>query len=179
MSVFTDFLEEEIILLVSMPYRTGLWMSHQDDDESTERDDQKEMIAMEAVLKKIAGQKKQTPFLSAVVAETLAYQNLWPQWAQGEESFLSDAKKVAQLVEGRMAVDNALNYRNGLVQVANAVALAYGEFGAEDEAASKPSFLGNIVNKLSDKMTALSGDADNMSLEEQEALKRLKSALAL
>lgn len=176
MSVFTDFLEEEIVLLVSLPYRVGLWMSQVDDDASTERDDVREQLAMEAIMKRMEADKKQTPFVAAVVKETLTYKEMWPEWGQNLDTLMQDIEHAKRLIDDRLPTDNAANYRKALIDVASAVAFAYGEF-EEAESAEKPSFFGNLMNKISDKINVLSEDPDNMSPAEQEALKKLRKAL--
>ncbi|MEM6781253.1 MAG: hypothetical protein AAF569_05270 [Pseudomonadota bacterium] len=176
MSIFTDFLEEEIILLVSLPYRVGVWMSQVDDDASTDRDDEREQRALEAVMKQIAADKKQTPFASAVVQETLTYPDHWAGWGQQIDTLMDDIAKATALIDDRLPQDNAQNYRKCLLTVASAVAHAYGEF-EEAESEEKPSFFGNLMNKISDKVNVLSDDPDNMSPAEQDAMKKLRTAL--
>lgn len=175
-SVFTDFLEEEIVLLVSLPYRVGVWMSQADDDASTERDDEREQRALEAVLKNIADSKKQTPFTSAVAEETLRYQNMWSGWGEQLETLFPDLKQAMYLIDDRLPKENAGNYRKCLIDTATAVAMAYGEF-EENAEPEKSSFFGNLMTKINDKLHPLSEDPENLSASEQEALKKLREAL--
>lgn len=176
MSIFTDFLEEEIVLLVSLPYRVGVWMSQADDDASTERDDEQEQRALEAVLRKMAGEKDETPFVAAVARETLTYPDYWSDWGQQLDTLMDDIQKALVLVDGRLPKENARNYRKCLWGVAKAVAHAFGEFeGAEED--TKPSFIGKLLDKISDKKGVLDDNPENMSPAEREALKKLRKAL--
>lgn len=175
MSLFVDFLEEEVVLLVSMPYRIGLWISQVDDDEATERDDEREQRALEAALTTIAKNKKQ-PFVASIVRETLTYKNMWAEWGAQPGPLLDDVRQTMRMVEERMAVDNIENFRKGMLYIARAVALAYGEF---EEAATqeKPSFFGVLMTKISDRVHVLPTDPNNISEAEEEALKKLREAL--
>ncbi len=176
MSIFTDFLEEEIVLLVSLPYRVGVWMSQVDDDASTERDDEREQDALEAVLRQMAADKEQAPFVADVARETLTYPDYWSEWGQQLDTLMDDIEKALLLIDGRLAKDNARNYRKCLWGVAKAVAYAYGEFeGAEEP--EKPSFIGKILGRISDKKDPLDDNPENMSPAEREALKKLRKAL--
>ena len=44
---------EESLLIIALPYKVGVWMSHTDDVEG-ELDDEREMKALEHILKSIA-----------------------------------------------------------------------------------------------------------------------------
>ena len=175
MSVFTDFLEEEVVFLVSLPYRVGLWMSYVEDDASTDRDDEREKRALESVMLEISKNTKEAPFVSAVVGESLAYKDLWTDWGAQNQSLLDDVKKAMVLVTQRMADDNIENFKQAILRVAQSVALAHGEF--EDIQDESPSFFNNLISKVSDKLSSSSEDPDNISPAEQVALKKLREAL--
>lgn len=176
MSIFTDFLEEEVVLLVSLPYRVGIWMSQVDDDASTERDDEREQRALEAVLKQMAADTKETPFVAAVAKETLTYPDYWTQWGQQLDTLMDDINTAKGLIDDRLPRDNAKNYRKCLMKVARSVAYAYGEFEEANEP-EKPSFFGNLMAKISDKMNVLEENPENMSPAELQALKKLRDTL--
>ena len=53
MSALSNFSEDEIELLASVPYKAGAWISHADDEEG-EDDDERELKALESIIKEIA-----------------------------------------------------------------------------------------------------------------------------
>lgn len=176
MSLFTDFEEEEIILLVSLPYRVGMWISHVDDDADTEHDDQREAVALQAVLKDIAKDKNK-PFTATVVQETLKYPEMWEQWGGEQKDVLDDVQKANALIKGRMPAENIKNFRKSILDVAKTVALAFSESGGDGYDVERESMLGGLVVKIRDLLNKTPDNPDNISVKERAALQKLMQTL--
>ncbi len=180
---FNDFLNEELELLISLPVRAGIWMSRADDVSTTDRDDKKEMLVLENVLKSIAGHKKAAPFVSELVKQTLDYKHVWDAWAGNdtEESFFKDVGIAMNLVSERLPEENILNYKNALYHVADTVAHAYDEHVGDGDDLREEMFLGGLVTRLMDRLDARIDmqNPENVSAAESAALQKLKTALKL
>ena len=63
MTTLSDFSASELELLVSLPYKVGVYVSHADDEDG-EVDDEREMAALESCIKAIASLREDKPFAS-------------------------------------------------------------------------------------------------------------------
>lgn len=180
MSVFDDFENEEIDFLVSMPWRVGMWVSQADDVKGTDKDDKRERRALESILKGLSKSRKQKPFASAVVQETLTYGERCSHWEKKLEATPEDARRAVALVQERMSVDHVPHYRNALMQVGVVVAQAYNELDAEKDLHENESLLMVLIDKVVEAFSApaLTGEhPENISPAEKAALKKLADAL--
>src|SRR5688572_10763054 len=176
MSFFDDFLEEELDLIISLPYRVGVWMAHVDDVE-TDRDDHMEIRALESILKAISKADKTAPFVAAVVEQTLTFRYVWDEWA-ALPGFERDVTRAARMVEERMPEGTGRNYRRALWLIALTVARAWGEFKGSEDDLSDEMVLGGVINRLMDRLhDADEGAPENISPAEAEALRTLRAAL--
>ena len=178
MSQLSELQPEERGLLIGLPYRVGVWMSHSD-DESGEADDIKEMKALEHIIKSIAKVHEQSAFVQEVAQETVSRKEKWETWAAHSFDILGDCEKAMAVLKRAVPANDLKDYRNTLINIAETVAAAYGEFGmgAEEDETSFGSFLNKVVGKF--KGEAQEADFMNISPAEDDALTRLKMALRL
>lgn len=179
MGYFDDFLEEEAALIVSLPYRVGEWIAAMDDVAQTERDDTQERRALEKVLERMAGDGKRMPFVAAVFQECLRNKGMWAQWRTVSSSVTEDSGRAARLIAGRMPPEYARNYRKALLEVAEVVAHAYGEFMGDGDTLESEMPLADLLTKLMDcfAVSGQAGDPENVSKAERKALRELDAAL--
>lgn len=179
MTLLSDFPDEQRELIVALPYVVGLNLSYADDADG-EVDDEREMKALENCIKAIAKMHEKQPFVSAVMAETLARKSDWAKW----EGHVFQAPKMArQAMQAVLQIGSeaeAKNYRAALMEIASTVAKAFGEFGEfEDE--PEPGFFGGLVSKLVGGLSAISEDDANhpmnVSAAEDSAIEALRQAL--
>jgi hypothetical protein len=78
MSNIDKFTEEERLLLVSLPYRVGMWLSEADDEEG-EHDDEQEMEALEEILVNFSGSEAGTPMTREIAGHTLKSREKWAE----------------------------------------------------------------------------------------------------
>ncbi len=177
---FDDFLEEELLLIISLPARAGIWMSRVDDVAATDRDDKKEMIVLENVLKGLSKHPKATPFVSAVMEQTLTYKHMWEDWAQGGDTpFFRDLGHAVRLMEERLPDENTRNFKLAVMKIADAVAHAYDEHIGEGDDLREEMFLGGLTTRIMDRLNAHIDleNPEHVSAAEAEALQKLKTAL--
>ena len=179
MTSVSDFSASELELIASLPYKVGVFVSYADDEDG-ERDDEKEMAALEACIKAIAGLHEDKPFTADVMRQTLAMKTEWAGWAAQSFQVPEAASQAVALLQSRASETEQKNYKAALMEIATTVAQAYGEFGEfEDECEGGLSgLIGKITGGLS-KIT--SDDADhpmNVSAAEDSAIEQLRSALS-
>ncbi len=176
MSQLSELSPEDRGLLVGLPYRVGVWMSHSD-DEAGEADDIREMKALEQIIKSIAQVHEQSAFVQEVAQQTLARREQWERWANHSFDILADCEKAAAVLKSRVNDNDRKDYCRTLVNIAETVAAAYGEFGmgADEDEGLLGGFLGKVVGKL--KGEEAEDGFMNISPAENDALERLKTAL--
>lgn len=176
MTVLSEMNPEDRGLLIGLPYRVGVWMSHSDDEDG-EADDKTELRTLERVITSISTVYEQSAFVQEIMRETLSRKEKWATWADHSFDILADCEKAVTVLKANVPAGDLKDYRSALLHVAEAVAAAYGEFGmgAYEEESKFGSFLNNIVAKF--KSSEPEVDVANISPAEQDALKRLKTAL--
>ncbi|MCB1530541.1 MAG: hypothetical protein H6853_09215 [Rhodospirillales bacterium] len=171
MYFFDDFMEEDLALIVSLPYRVGAWIGGVDDVEG-DRDDRKEERALLSVLQGVAKEEKATPFVSAVVDQTLTYRHMWDAWKALESRIIPDMEKALRLMEARLPDENIRNYKEMLLRIARVVAQAAGEFEGGEEVGG--GMMSRLLERFSDP---LADEPENISAAEAAALQKLKESL--
>ncbi len=176
MSDLGSLLPEESELLIALPYRVGVWMSHADDDDG-EGDDAREMKALEGIIKSVAKAHEGSGFVQDVAQEILRLREHWSGWEARSFNILPDCEKVMGVLKGHVNDNDRKAYRAALLQIAETVAQAHGEFGmdAGDDVGAWGGFLEKVVNKL--KGEGEDAAFMNISPAEDDALNRLSVAL--
>jgi hypothetical protein len=173
-----DFLstlnDDERKLVVSIPYRVGIWVSHAD-DEGGERDDRNETKALGKVFSSLTRAKNLPFFIAAVLDEIQSAQDRWVEWEAISSDTLSDCARVLALLESKASASDAANYKKLLKKIAFRVAGAHGEFGEADAPEGFFARLSAGFKKL--KPSARVEDFMNISPAEEEALRNLARTL--
>jgi len=180
MASLSGFSASELELLISLPYKVGVFVSHADDADG-EIDDDKEMAALEACIKAIARLHDDKPLTADIMRQSLSMKTEWPRWAAQSFHVPDEARQAVVLLQGHASETEVKNYCAALVEVATTVAQAYGEFGEFDDEDTSGGIFGGLVSKISGTLSSLSADDANhpmnVSAAEDNALAQLKSAL--
>lgn len=176
MSYFGDFMDEELELIISIPIRAAFWISHIDDVQGTNRDDDKEHLALEKVLKKIFARTDKDAFTNDVVEEVLKRRDLWATWENEAGTVLADVPKAMKLVRDRLPKDAIAGYQKAVYYIARVVAQAAGE--DEDDLGKEVMGVG-LLNKIRDRFVVKTDlkEPENVSESEKAALQKLLAAL--
>ena len=176
----SDFNTDDFELIVSLPFKAGVFVSHAEDEDG-EVDDEREMDALESCMKVFAGSKQDKPFVADVMRQVLVMKDKWPIWSAQSFNAPEDAERTVALLEASINEKSVKNYRAAVMEIATAVAQAYGEFGEFEDEPSGGLFSG-LMNKISDGLSKLSSDDANhpmnISAAEDSALEALRLALA-
>lgn len=172
MSILDDMTDEQRSLVVSLPYRIGVWIGESDDSEGN-ADDKKESKALERAIRDVAKRFHLSLFVQAVMEETLQSERQWPKWSENTLNVLDDCERILPVVKSLLSKGDYLAFRKYLYQIAAAVAEVHGEFG-DDEAGSE-TFMDRLKSLLLHRQKQ--SDFINISSAEREALDSLKATL--
>lgn len=173
--------EQDELTLLSLPYIVGIWVSHAEDEEG-DYDDEMEMKALERILIAYAHEKELPPAVHGLVLQTISSKDQWMSWAEEAFNPLPRCEKAIEVVKATHGKVEAKSYARMLLDVGEAVAMAYGEFGMDDDD-DHENVLKRFMTKFSAKLRGEDAGHDegglaNISATEQAALDKLETALS-
>ena len=177
MTDLTKFSNEELGLIVSVPYRVGVWVSNVDDNTGSKIDDRNERKALEATISALASKSQKLPFAAAIMGEVEKNKAVWPSWdnATSSDVILTDVEKAIIICKEKASAGAVKQYKKTIWQVGIVVAQAYGEQVDPDNEMH--------VNRFFQWMGSMGGGAklgknpENMSDKEKQALNKLRQIL--
>lgn len=177
MAPLSEFSDEDAALLVSLPFKAGIWISYSDDAEG-EDDDEREMKALRHCLRAVARLHESDPLVAGILNACLQAEEQWAGWAEDCFHLPVDAKKGMAIVKARAPEKTARNFRAALMEIAAAVAQAYGEFGEFEDDDGEGVF-GKIIGAFSKLGQDHKNHPMNVSAAEDSALSKLAEALKI
>lgn len=178
MSYLEHFSAEERVLIVSIPYRAGLWISQSDTtgNPGAAFDERK---ALENAIAKVASGMFRSAFTHEVMSELWAQKADWKNWEERQDKILEDAGSAARIVDLKLNRRDLDAYRATIMHIAVEVAKAF------RESIQKPSFImdrlilakgwiGGVLRREKYDPAAIM----NISKMEDKALERLARALS-
>jgi hypothetical protein len=177
MSDLTKFSNEELGLVVSVPYRVGVWISNVDDNTGSKVDDRNERKALEATIEALAGKSKKLPFAAAIMREVEKNKAVWSSWdhATATDVILADVEKAIEICKAKTNAGAVKQYKQTIWKVGIVVAQAYGEHIDPDNEMHVDRFF-QWVGSLGGGVK-LGKNPENMSSKEKEALNKLRAIL--
>jgi hypothetical protein len=182
MTNLSEFSNEERALLVSVPYRVGIWISNCDDNEKSKFDDKRERQALEGTIVCLAGLHRKMPFAASIMKDIQSNKSLWSGWeAQASESAtLADCQKAIDLIQDKQLSTKTparalKEYKQTVWQIGIIVAQAFGEQIDPDNEMHADRFVAWLGSFVSAPKMAKS--PENMSVKEKTALKKLRAIL--
>lgn len=173
MTTLNDFTKDEAELLVSLPYKTGMWISHSEDHDG-DRDDADEDKSLAACLRHYAKLGEGKPFFAQVVKESLRREDKWAEWADQSFTLVQDIQKALPILRGKASDIEIKQFKRALMEIGTAVAQSSGEF-SDDSGAE--GFFSKILGKFSGLADHDAGHPMNVSAAEDSALEKLRAAL--
>jgi hypothetical protein len=172
LNIFTD---EQRTLLVSLPFKAGICISHADDIEG-EDDDVQERKALEICLREIVKSYEGEAFVSGIVEETLRRRDEWAAWSEKSWSTPEEARKVAAFLHGTVPKKLFFSYGKMITEIASAVARAFGEYGSFDDNDAREGFFAKIIGGFRIMSGDDPGHPMNVSASEDEMIAALATA---
>lgn len=181
MSFLEVFTAEEKSLIVSLPYRAGIWVSMAD-EKGAGAGRVRELKKIQSVIGHLSEGMFASAFVHEVIVETQARHEEWPLWALQTGTVTDDARRAVILLQTKMMPQDAEAYVQTVMTVAYETAYAFREF---DRTASIPiriwvglQLLWEAFIRTGNKDYRLESVA-NISLAEDEAIALLAQALHL
>jgi hypothetical protein len=112
--------------LISLPYRVGLWVSQADASGGTESD-AREQQALSAILHGFAEEMFGSETMQHIISGTLAAKDRWPAWAERVDNVPRDCEFAMDLIVEFADAKDAAVFRNHLMEIGEAIALAFRE----------------------------------------------------
>ncbi|MBX2834888.1 MAG: hypothetical protein KTR28_07940 [Micavibrio sp.] len=167
---------EELEKVTSALFKVGAWMSHAEDEDG-EDDDQCEIAALSAAVKGVALAYEGPGMVDDIARNVLAHQDCWQEWADYSFNALDDVRTSLKIIKLKGTEADIKAYKTALVQVAETVAEAYGEFGdhGQVDGGKLSAFLSKIKTRINGDTPQ--GHAMNVSAVEEEYLNQLKTLL--
>lgn len=166
-------------LLISLPYKLGVWISHFDEQGEIEADE-KENAALGEIIEYLAEDDTSTLFVTELFRDSLNAREDWAGWPCNEKQALEDSKKGMEIVKDNVSDKDAIAFREALLTVCEVVAQAYGEFGGQEDDEDRSKWLGairNALEKLKGHSYVNMERPFNISPAEQDAITTLKAEL--
>lgn len=169
--------------IVRLPYRVGLYVSMSDQTGGSESDEA-EMAALANVVTYYVEDFCKSEFAQGVMLETLRYKEDWPNWKDDIKTVPDDCRKVLDALSGRQDVKDIVAFKNNLLEIAIAVAMAYREFSSSEPWAERfRVYLSVLMSKIKASLKGeRTGSADqilNISRDEKAAINLLASTLGI
>ena len=180
--IFEDFFlsltQEELALLVPLPYRVGLWMSEMDDRGGDEADDA-EIKVLESIVFEIAQDFCKSQFIQVIMQWTLKNRPHWENWHVNIDRVPEECRKVIWMLSHKGADEKDIkSFQHTLLYIAVSVAMAFRE--EEEES--------NLFSEIKSKILNIVGDNQidyqkerlkNISKIEEKALSCLSSYVGM
>jgi hypothetical protein len=181
MAYLDQFSADEKNLLISLPYRAGLWVSASDATGGHTADEKE----LEALAKSIQGLSQgmfESALVHEVMAETFLHRAEWPVWAKNYGVTPDDCKRAIALMQARKVPPRDVDaFRRMLMQIGLEVARAFREYDRNEP------FSHRLVRQISILVDSFFGalqgekhvseDILNISYSEDIALNALAMAL--
>lgn len=183
MERLSHFSEEQRKALVALPYRTGFWVSVSDESGGAEADES-ERVALENIVSGFAEDFCKTEVVEQIMQETLAQKTHWAEWEDNIDNVPTECREAIELLADHFDYKEVSSFKNNLMEIAMAVAMAYREF---DETSSlsvkidmyKALYLERFKAWIERRPSKTADEILNVSYEEQLALTELTSVLRL
>lgn len=182
MSFLKPLSRDQRVLLTSLPYRVGVWISQSDMGGGWDAD-LRERQVLGNILIGFTQDVFGSEAVQHIMTETLEQKDKWPEWSAQPGTVLADCRLAARLLAEHVDEKEVRAYRQRLLEIAEAVALAFRE---EQNGGLRQKVL-TIAEYYSDWFAALLKRQDFVSLEryrnisrrEREALRELTHVLEL
>ena len=126
MSVLQEFSPEEHEQIIRLPFRVGMWISQSDttggsESASAERD------VLNTIVAAYAEDYLKSEFVQRLMEETLAKRDEWDKWSDNIAELPAECGRLLGLLATRVPSSDVNNFKNNLMDIAIAVAMAFRE----------------------------------------------------
>ena len=145
LSVLSDSQRDNI---VSLPYRVGVWVS-ESDSSGGDHSDAKEIQALTNILNGFAEEVFGAETVQHIISETLNRQSEWPVWAKDISNIEEDCRTAIDVLYHKMDEKEVKAFKRHLIEIAEAVALAFREYDPSQRMLKKlPIYMNYYAGKI-------------------------------
>ena len=126
-----DLSEDIRVLAIRLPFRVGLYISSSDSSGGGESDEA-ELRALTNVVTYYVEDFCKSEFAQSVMLETLRFKSEWGGWGENIENTPQECKQLFDAITGQIDMRDIVAFKNNLLEIAIAVAMAYREFDSSD-----------------------------------------------
>ena len=180
MAFLEQFSAAEQALLISLPYRVGLWLS-QSDTSGGAVADARERAALARIIAGHARGNFNSPFVHEVMKACYEQRADWPRWRDNVDRVPGECQQAVAALEGRLNGRDLIAYRQTIMTIAAAIAKAFREAPE-----GRGGMLGQYLRIAVDSLIGLirrekyvSAELLNISVKEDVALGTLAEALRM
>lgn len=127
MSILEQFKKDDLDFLVALPYRTGLWVSVCDESGGHEAD-HAELQVLESIIYGFASDFCKSEVTEALMKKTVACRGDWKDWDKNIENVPQECRRGIEILAEYTDYKNVAAFKENLMEIAFAVAMAYREF---------------------------------------------------
>lgn len=127
MSFLETLTDNQRHILVSLPYRAGLWVS-QSDKSGGGDSDARELQVLDNIISGFAADMFGSETVQLIMMETVRRKEQWPAWAKQVSSVLEDSRFALDVIAQYADAKDVAAFRNHLMEIGEAVALAFREY---------------------------------------------------
>lgn len=157
-----QFPEDVYRTLIALPYRVGLYVSLSDRTGGKDSASQ-ELAALENVVTFYVEDTLKSEFSQSIMLATLQHKAYWAEWSEGVEDVPTECTYIANYLVDCIDERKLAGFKNNLLEIAMAVALAY------RETAATTGFFAKLRNLLTFRSVKISSDETSTDLNISEA----------
>jgi len=179
MAFLEQFNEEQRDMIVSLPYRAGLWLSASDDCGGTEAD-YEELSALEDIIENKAAMDHPSALVSEVMNDAMRDQSRWKKWAKDLDTVERDCATVNAILLEKLSEQDVEHYRQAVITITSEVAKAYREIDQDASFWVKVIVRARLCFDAVRKAFGQGPEIErylNISYSEEVAMSRLAAAL--
>ncbi len=128
MNFLDELTTDQRTLVVSLPYRVGLYISQSDETGGDESDDL-EMEALDSIVTGYAQEVFGAETVQYVISETVSRKNEWEEWGRDLSDIHSDLYKSIDILSDSVHEKEVNAFKRHLIEIGESVALAFREYG--------------------------------------------------
>ncbi len=175
MSFLDQLTADQRDIVVSLPYRVGLWVSDSDKSGGNEAS-LHEMQALSNIIHGFAEEMFGSETMQHIISETLAKKERWAEWAKHSSSVPEDCRFAVDVLKEKTGNKDVAVFRNHLMDIGEAVAMAFHE--ERGKAVTVRAYFSYIFRKRKSRGGGSTfSDYLRISVNEHKALSALAQAL--
>ena len=167
-------------VVVSLPYRVGLWISRSDETGGSEADAQ-ELQVLSNIIHGFAEEVFGSETVQHIMSEAVNREAEWGEWSKSVSSVLAECADAVDILEEFTDYKDVTAFQTMMMEIGEAVALAFSEYehaGMVDRIWLKVSFfVKNLGARMRKQPVKSLEEFLSISRRERKALDELAAAL--